>query len=343
MQSLTLDALDRQLVHALAVDGRVSFGRLADVLGASDRTLARRYRRLRAAGALRVVAVPAARALGQSDWMIRMRAAPHAAAGIASVLAARADTSWVALASGGAEITCRTRAPTMDALVLPSLPRSPRIDTVTAQRVLRGVAGVHGWPARIAALSAEQVEALRLDPDSDVPGGRDPGGPAPVALTDADRALLAPLGRDGRVGYAALATATGWSPSAVARRVAELRRSGALSWQVDVEPALFGAPQGAQMWLTVRPAALADAGRALARHPDVAFAAVTTGPTNLIAFIACADDDALHDDVLLPIGRIEGVLHVDLSPIARQVSRSAPVPHAPAPQGAATPVPRMAP
>ncbi|WP_346777316.1 AsnC family protein [Streptomyces sp. HNM0575] len=50
MDTLTLDDLDRQLVHSLAVDGRAPFSRIASVLRCSDRTVAHRYRRLRAAG-----------------------------------------------------------------------------------------------------------------------------------------------------------------------------------------------------------------------------------------------------------------------------------------------------
>jgi DNA-binding Lrp family transcriptional regulator len=41
-ESITLDRLDRQLLHALQFDGRVSFRLLADVLGSSEQTVARR-------------------------------------------------------------------------------------------------------------------------------------------------------------------------------------------------------------------------------------------------------------------------------------------------------------
>lgn len=140
------------------------------------------------------------------------------------------------------------------------------------------------------------------------------------------------LARDGRVGYAQLAVATGWSASAVARRITELRGRGALPFEIDVEPRLFGAGRESMMWLTVDPAALDTAGEALSRHPDVAFAAVTTGATTIVAYVACADDDALYERVLLPVGRIAGVRHVDLAPVARQVTRSGPVP-----SGARTP------
>ncbi|MGI5125611.1 Lrp/AsnC family transcriptional regulator [Pseudonocardia sp. CA-107938] len=315
MEPVTLDALDRRLVHALQIDARASFGRIAEVLGSTDRTLARRYHRLRAAGLLRVVGVPAARALGQSEWLVRLRCLPAAATRIAEVLAARADTTWVAIVSGGAELTCLTRS--ADELVLATMPRSPRIMEVTAQRLLRAVAGVDGWPRRLAALTDDEVAALR-------PGAPQVGAAEPTVLSAPDRRVLELLARDGRVGWSALAAATGWSPTTVARRVTELRERGTLLFDVDVEPRLFGASTEAIMWLTVAPESLERAAAALARHPDVAYAAVATGPTNLVAYLACTDDDALYEGVLLPVGRIGGVRHVDLAPIARQVTRSSP-------------------
>ena len=53
-----LDDLDRGLVHALQINGRAPFGVIAAALGVSDHTIARRYRRLRSQGAVRVVGVP---------------------------------------------------------------------------------------------------------------------------------------------------------------------------------------------------------------------------------------------------------------------------------------------
>ena len=39
-----MDDLDRQLVQCLAADGRASFSAIAEVLGVSDQTVARRYK-----------------------------------------------------------------------------------------------------------------------------------------------------------------------------------------------------------------------------------------------------------------------------------------------------------
>jgi DNA-binding Lrp family transcriptional regulator len=262
----------------LQIDGRAPFSRIAAVLGASDRTVARRYRRLREAGALRVVALPEAAALGHVDWLVRMRCSPDTAMPVAAALSRRDDTSWVTLVSGGTEITCITRTRSQSAegdLLLRKLPRTPRITVLSAHCMLRGVAGLHGWPGRTAALDAAQIAALRPDADTAAPGAGVPGVPAP---TTADNLLLAALARDGRTALPALAAATGWSETTVRRRLDELCRGGVLYFDVEIEPALLGYTAEAMMWLTVAPAALTATTRALATHPQIAYGSRAAGP-----------------------------------------------------------------
>ncbi|GAA3216797.1 Lrp/AsnC family transcriptional regulator [Dactylosporangium siamense] len=334
MDPLTLDELDRQLVHALQVDGRAPFSRIAAVLGASDRTIARRYRRLRAAGALRVVGLPDAAALGHVDWLVRMRCSPDSAMPVAAALARRADTSWVQLVSGGTEITCitRTRSQSADGeLLLQKLPRTPRITVLSAHCILRGVAGLHGWPGRTAALSADQIAALRQPPAGpDAPEASDPDGPevagsaAPRAAavpppTAADNGLLAALAKDGRASLTALAAATGWSETTVRRRLDELDRGTVLYFDVEIEPHLFGYTAEAMMWLTVAPATLTATTRALATHPQIAYAAATTGPANVSASVICRDLNELYEYIAGDIGSLPGVTSVETAPVVRRV------------------------
>src|SRR5690349_5264579 len=49
-ESIILDELDHQLLHALTLDARVPFARFAQLVDVSEQTVARRFRRLRAAG-----------------------------------------------------------------------------------------------------------------------------------------------------------------------------------------------------------------------------------------------------------------------------------------------------
>ena len=70
-KSARLDRIDHQLVHALLIDGRAPLSLLADVIGTSEQTVARRYRRLQDAGAARVLVLPAP-SQGALDWIIRI-------------------------------------------------------------------------------------------------------------------------------------------------------------------------------------------------------------------------------------------------------------------------------
>ncbi|MEU7856964.1 AsnC family transcriptional regulator [Nonomuraea sp. NPDC049141] len=313
---LTLDDLDRQLVHALQIDGRAPFSRIAAVLGASDRTLARRYRRLRSAGVLRVVGLPQVRPLGHVDWFVRIRCTPDAVTTVAAALARREDTSWVTLTSGATEVTCIIRAhirSDQDNVLLPKLPRTARITAVTAHCLLRAVAGTSGWPGRTSALNPQQIETLSPQP---------PTLNGHMELTEADQRLLPVLAADGRAGYPALAAATGWSESTVRRRLDELRRNDVLYFEVEIDPMLFGYATEAVLWLTVAPSELTEVAQALAGHPEIAFAAATTGDPNMIAFTVCADPDALYDYLATRIGALPGVLKVETALIARHIKRA---------------------
>ena len=95
MDTITIDDLDRQLAQCLGVDGRASFSQLAEVLGVSDQTVARRYRRLRSAGLLRVVGLKARKQLGSLGWFLRIRCVPGAGPAIAA--AQRAEHLGVAV------------------------------------------------------------------------------------------------------------------------------------------------------------------------------------------------------------------------------------------------------
>lgn len=335
---MTLDGLDRALLHALQVDGRAPFRRIADVLGVSDQTVARRYQRLRAAGVVRVVGRTDARLLGQVDWLTRIRCVPDAAAPLAEALARRSDTSWVSLLSGG-EIVCNARArlrPEREELLLGALPRSPRVLSLSAHYLLRTyVGGQVAWSGRTSALTEDQIGRLRAaagtGPDAPNAAGG-PGGPGssgssgssggPGGLDELDRALLAALAVDGRASLAALAAGSASPETTVRRRLAALIDGGLLFLDVDVDPRPLGFEVEAFCWLTVAPGRLAAVGRAMARHPEVGFVAATTGPSNLVAGLVCRDTGAFYDYLTQGLGELEGVVAVETAPLLRSVKRA---------------------
>ena len=152
MKALNIDHLDRQIIHALIIDGRAPFSRVAAVTGASEQTVARRYRRMHAAAVVRVVGVPDSQRAGESKWVVRLQCVPDAAAAVADALARRPDISWVQLTSGGTEICCMVQP--LDGssgrdLLLRQLPASRRIVAVSAHSLLHMFRG--GWPEAAGA------------------------------------------------------------------------------------------------------------------------------------------------------------------------------------------------
>jgi DNA-binding Lrp family transcriptional regulator len=307
------DAVDRQIIHALSIEPRAPFRTLGRVVGISDQTAARRYRRLQHDVGLRVLGTVEGPRVGWVEWMIRLQCTPGAAGDLADALTRRDDTRWVQLASGGTEIVfvVQARNPQeRNDLFLKGLPGSRRVVQISAHSLLHKFSP-HQWKGIAEALSEDQIAELVPTagcalPDHDAP---------PVPLDDTDQVLLAHLAVDGRTSAATLAQATNWHESTVRRRIEQLLQSGALIFDIDVDPAGIGAPIRALLWLSVEPAQLVAVGESIASHPEVPFVAATTGPTNLVASVACRDTGHLYQYLTSRLQSLPGLRSVETAPL----------------------------
>lgn len=327
MKVLALDAIDRRIVHSLAVQPRAPFRTLASVVGVSDHTVARRYRQLAERASLRIVGRIDGFQMGWDNWYARIRCVPGAAEPVAVALARRTDTSWVVLASGGTEIICALQARTTaqrDALLLQGLAGSRRVQHLTAHQLLHDYSGL-AWAQLTSALSEAESERLRPARAAELPGTGQ--GATGIELTGSDVVLLDHLAVDGRVTNAALAAATGWHESTVRRRIHELRGTGVLRFDVDIDMRNFGMSTQAMLWISVEPAHLDAAGAAIAGHPEVPFVAATTGQANLIAMVVCRDARHLYDYLTQRLAALRGVRGTDTSPLIRVLKRAGQMKH----------------
>lgn len=319
-ERVSLDGEDRRVLHALQLDGRASFARIAAVLGMSERAVSRRYHRLRSRLALRVVGVTRPDPREQEDWFLRIAAPSMSVDAVARSLADRDDTSWIASLAGDGGLSCilRTPAPIGDrAGALEQFRRSAGIAAVTAQRLLAPIAGVGGWPGRLEALTASECEAL-----APAVRGRD-AGPSPVGPPRSDDAgLLRLLAADGRMSVARLARMSGMPESTVRRRLAELTGSGVLMFEVEVDPRLYGRHVHAICWMDVPPAALGAVASALSSHAEVAFASTTTGTTSILAILELVDAGDLHRYLAEHVGALSGVHRIQTEIVTRWFKRA---------------------
>lgn len=310
-----LDELDLRLAHALQVDGRASFTRIATVLGVSDQTVARRYARLRSTRALRVVGLTDPDVTGDQQWYVRVKATPRAAQGMAKALASRSDTSWVMLVGGGTEVVCTVRtgpAGRGDDLLLSALPRTSHVLAVDAfRRLHQYFGGQQGAIEKLDLLRPDQVAALlagRVAPTT---------SRKPVELDKIDRGILAELALDGRCAVERLASVTSEPAATVRRRLASLRDRGVLYFDVELENRLLARGVEAVLWLKVEPASLHDVGTAVGVHREVAFAAACTGPFALLAYVSTPDPASLYAYLTTSIAKLAGVREVESAPVIR--------------------------
>ncbi|WP_034278962.1 Lrp/AsnC family transcriptional regulator [Actinospica robiniae] len=319
-----LDELDRALVHALRIDGRAPFNRIAAALEVSPQTVARRYQRLRAETALRVVCVVDAHQAGQAQWLLRLTASPHSAQDLARALVRRPDTSWVKLTSGGTEITAiinTSTNPGEHSLLLRDIPRTASITAVSAHYLLHTyLGGPRYWRGSYRVLTENQERLLKQDGELEPAPPQSPG----TSLTAADHELLAALQRDGRATHAELATLTGLSAVTVARRLEDLQARGVVFFDVEIDPALLGAPTQALLWMSVAPAHLHSVATTLAAHEELAFVAATTGPRNLVANALCAGPADLHHYLAHRLGALPAIHTMETAPVLQTLKSAGP-------------------
>lgn len=314
---------DGLILHALQLNPRVSFRRIADITGLSEQTVSRRYHQLRRDGVVRVAGMVNPRVLGAAQWVARIRVKPDRVAQLADALIRRPDIGYTSIQSGGAELLCIIRAPKTtgrNPTLLQQLPRSTAVLDISIDLMLHsfGDATTTVWTAYGEKLTSTQAHQ--------VVGGthrhEEPADGPPTALADDDMRLLAELAHDGRASHAELARATGWSVPRVARHLTALERSGTLLYDVDILPEQMGYHVNAILWLTLPPEHTHAVGNQLATHDEVAFVAAITGRSNLMAVVICRDEEDLYRYLAGCFAAVRYVATYDISIRTEQLKQS---------------------
>jgi DNA-binding Lrp family transcriptional regulator len=73
--------------------------------------------------------------------------------------------------------------------------------------------------------------------------------------------------------------------------------------------------------MTVPPHALTEVGRRLAEHSETSFVAATTGPTNLVAVVACRDSVGLYRYLTERVGALREITSLETAVLMRTVKQ----------------------
>jgi DNA-binding Lrp family transcriptional regulator len=321
MVFIMLDDLDGKILHTLQLAPRLSFRRIADVVGAPEQAVTRRYRKLHRSGVVRVIGLVNPQVYGECQWVVRVRAKPDDLPRLAEALVRRPEVTHANVLSGWTELACIVRAPLGDTKdsILQRLPRTSAVLGLEVDLILRvfgSPASAH-WTAYGHTLNARQAAAILRDAGA-------PNQPGRGALPgEDDHPLFEALAADGRAPHARLAEHTGWSPARVKRRMAALEASATLTFDVDLLSDRLGFHANAMLWLTTPPRHLAAVAEEMAAHKEVASVSAISGRNNLLAIVICRDVDDLYRYVAERLSHIEHIHGYDLSIRTQRLKQAA--------------------
>ncbi|MGE8639845.1 MAG: Lrp/AsnC family transcriptional regulator [Achromobacter sp.] len=304
-----LDDTDLACLIALQSDPRASWRELGAATGIAERTVARRIRRLMDADALRVIAEPDPLAMGQGvvlhAWVrCRSGRVPDVADQLARLDISQLVVTLAGTADLMAELTLADAADMPD-VVTRVLPSIDGVEHVEARLVLRPFRRAGQW--RIQAQPDAAPEAPHAQP--------------PAALTEPEQRMVAHLMRDGRASLAELAEHASVSEPTAQRLLQHLVERRALSFRVEVEPALVGFPVEAVISVQVRPQAVDALAAHLALDPNTRCLFGTSGASQLFWHVLCRDSLHLWDVVTRRLGELDGVLNSEVGVVMRAHKR----------------------
>jgi DNA-binding Lrp family transcriptional regulator len=299
--AFALDETDLAIVHALQIQPRAPWTLVGEVLDIDPVTAARRWNRLRDAGAAWVDAYLSAAHHDASRAQVEIMVDGARVADVAQELAGDRGILSLKLTSGARDLLAIVVAPDLEAMAEYLTERVSLIPGVRATRPhVVTAAPFEGSRWRLRSLSPDQQARMRPEPGP---------VPSPEPLRDFDRRVARALSDDGRIPLADLANVVGSSVATTRRSLRRLVDSGRLSLHCTLARPLTGWPVSAVYFASVPAEHLDAAAAALRTLPELRLCTITAGPYNLILDVWLR---ALHDVHVLEahLSRELGGLHL---------------------------------
>jgi DNA-binding Lrp family transcriptional regulator len=310
-----LGETERRIAAVLMASPRASWRTVAGTLGISERTVVRRATPLLHDGTLRPTVVRNPDRFPRLIPMtLRIRCRPRRIKAIAAGLARRPDTVWVDILGGGDEISSvlfLDGPQARTSLLLRDLPATADVRSWDAYDLMKVFPAGFSWSAGL--LTTDQSDALNpiLREPRDVP-----------EIRPLDNALIDQLAADARAGYGDLATRLGTSAANVRRRLDLLVSGHMVRLACEVDLRLLGIEAEALLWISTGPGGVEAIGHELSRHPQVRFAAATTGTANLLVAVAAEDLSGLYAFLTETVGSIDDIRSLEVTRILTPVKRT---------------------
>lgn len=276
-----LDETDLALVHALQLQPRVTWSRLARVLGVDASTLTRRWSRLTQEGLAWFTCYPSrSKDWTGHDWeahaFVEVECFPGHRQTVMDELARKPRVWNIDATSGRRDLMLTMVAPSivdLDEEVDTSVAAIPGVQATRTHFFRSVIRDGTSW--RLNALSAEQQHALTPAPTRDSvsrPGPR-------------DLELLRMLGPDARLPAATVAEQLGCSPSTAGRWIKRVVDSRFAAVRCEIAHYVAGWQVAATLWIDVPQQELKSVAAAIARLPEIRLCVTISSEANLVAQI----------------------------------------------------------
>lgn len=302
-----LDQVDLAIVHALQIQPRAPWTLVGEVLDIDPVTAARRWNRLRDAGAAWVDGYLSAAHYDMTRAQLEIMVDGSRIADVSQELVEDPGILSLKQTSGSRDLLAIVVAPDLEALSSYLTERVCRIPGVRATRLhIITAAPIEGSQWRLRSLNRDQQERLRPAP---------PKARPPEPLRDFDRQVAQALSDDGRIPLADLARAVASSTATTGRSLHRLLDSGRLSLHCTLARPLTGWPISAVYFASLPAEHLEAAAVALRTLPELRLCTVNAGPHNLILDVWLR---ALHD-----VHALEAHLSRELGQLRLQITERA--------------------
>ena len=285
--SVSIDEIDRAIVHAVERSPRASWKTLGAAVGVDAATVARRWMRLEDSGIAWATCYPLL-TQDATSALVELKCQTGALQQVAATVARDPQAQFVDIVSGRSDILITAISVGQRALaryVLARLPAIPGVQEVSTQPIISV-----DFEGGYAAAGSLERSSLALLPTPE--HGRLVRSSTPV--DDLDWALCVHLSRDARQSVTALSNAIGASESTIKRRLARLTDEGTLRMMVEFAPDVAG--NDTLVWLSARipPPERRRALQEISLIPNVKAIVSTAGPDNLVVKTALRNIAALE-------------------------------------------------
>jgi DNA-binding Lrp family transcriptional regulator len=281
-ESAPISELDLEIVNALQINPRAEWSRIADALGLSGPTVARRWNALAQQGTAWITPSPGQRYLS-AGWsaFIQLSSLPGESESLIQRLCAEPAFGTVSMVTGSHDVFMDCFASSHEELMdivtgaFPALPGVTHREVVFVTKLYRQASEWRSGtlePARARLVSSEAKPA--------------PAGYSPDSL---DAALLEELANDGRATWAELGAACSVSPQTARRRVERFLASGYITLRCDASTAANRGLREVTLMLNVPAQFVDEVGRYFAAQTNCRLSAQVLGAQNLVVTLWVRD------------------------------------------------------